>query len=184
MSPQTAEIDLQPLTTSSPIGGFSSGDADLDEFLRDDALRLQERLVTRVYLATRADAGEPLGYMAVLADLVELKSGEKRQLGLSGGPGDSRFIPAVKVGRLAVSADHQGQGVGQLLMGLAVDLALSLSHRVGCRLVTVDAYEQSVGFYEHLRFNRRKVQPASQQTVGMWFDIAGELPEWMQQRDR
>lgn len=59
-------------------------------------------------------------------------------------------IPAVRVGRLAVS-----KGYGQLLLGHAVDLALSVRRTMGVRVLVVDAKDAQVAaFYEGFGFRR------------------------------
>jgi hypothetical protein len=48
------QIRLLAEADADRIGGFTCGVADLDEFLRDDARRLQEQHVARTYLALYA----------------------------------------------------------------------------------------------------------------------------------
>lgn len=145
-----AEADAPLLAT------FTCGEADLDDFLRSDALRLQAQRVVRTYLGF---VGEQLiGYMALLADAVVLETKERRRLAL--GAHDHPIVPAVKIARLAVAesvrATHTGAGTA--LVQVAFAMALDVADRIGCRLITVDAYPESVAFYEQLGFvpNRAK----------------------------
>ena len=65
-------------------------------------------------------------------------------------------------------------------MQFAFATALSLSARVGCRLLTLDAYAQSVAFYEHLGFVRNRAKEyRDRQNPSMRFDLhAPNLPAW------
>ena len=90
---------------------FSCGDDDLDDFLRTDAMRLQDQSAVRTFLAIYE--GEIVGYIALLADAVTLKSSERKKLALS--YDDHPIVPAVKVARLGVRTDHKGRGVRTLM---------------------------------------------------------------------
>jgi len=48
-------------------------------------------------------------------------------------------VPAVRIGRLAVSRDEQGNGYGRLLLGHAVNCSMQLRHRLGVRVLLADA---------------------------------------------
>lgn len=48
-------------------------------------------------------------------------------------------VPAMRMGRLAVSASEQGKGYGQLLLGHVVNLALSVRQTMGVRVLIVDS---------------------------------------------
>ncbi|WP_373886605.1 GNAT family N-acetyltransferase [Duganella sp. BJB480] len=57
------------------------------------------------------------------------------------------------MGRLAVSQSEQGKGYGQLLLGHAVNLALSVRRTMGVRVLVVDAKDaQIAAFYEGFGF--------------------------------
>jgi GNAT superfamily N-acetyltransferase len=163
---------------------FSCDDEDLDGFLRDDALRLQNGGIARVYIAERD--GEILGYVALSADVIELKTSERKGLGLS--RESPKMVPAVKVGRLAVAGAAQRLGLGTTLMRVAVSAATVIAEHVGCRLITVDAYSTAIDFYEQkLRFVRNKTKQPEQaadstppRTISMRLDLrAVPVPAWL-----
>jgi predicted N-acetyltransferase YhbS len=151
-----ATLKLRRLAETDDLGAFSCGDADLEDFLKTDARYLEGSDLTRVFVA--ALDGRVVGYIALLADTIELKTPEKKKMGLGGGTPNPRQFPALKVGRLAVDNAFKGQGLGTYLMRLAFDHALIIQHQVGCRLLTVDAYQKSVDFYLKLGFVANKVQ--------------------------
>lgn len=135
------------------FSGFDCGDVDLNEFIRDDAPGLEEKDVTRVYVAAAGNQG--LGYVAIVADTIVLKTPEQKKLSL-----ELKNVPAVKIGRLAVSTTIQGQGIGKLLVSVAYHQALAIRRPIGCRLLTVDAYVSKVDWYGNkLGFVRNKGAP-------------------------
>jgi GNAT superfamily N-acetyltransferase len=92
----------------------------------------------------------------------------------------------VKVARLAVATRFREAytGLGTLLIRFAFDLARAHTVEIGCRLLTVDAYRTSVGFYERLGFvrNKRTRDTASGETesdtISMRLDLAS-TPDWV-----
>jgi len=56
--------------------------------------------------------------------------------------------PAIKIARLAVDKKYERRGVGRFLLLVAVGKALKISDEVGCRFITVDSKQGSIGFYE------------------------------------
>ena len=137
---------------------FSCDDVDLDDFIRADATRLQSLKVALTYVAWYE--GKPRGYAALMADAVVLKPNERRKirdtLGQSLAFADHPVVPALKVARIAVdrSFRERYRGVGEALVRFAFLTGLDFSDLCGCRLLTLDAYPESMGFYEGLGFVR------------------------------
>ncbi len=62
-------------------------------------------------------------------------------------------VPAVRIGRLAVSGAEQRNGYGGLLLGHAVHCSLQLRHQLGVRVLLVDAlHDKAVAFYRAYGF--------------------------------
>ncbi|HWA70683.1 MAG TPA: GNAT family N-acetyltransferase [Polyangiaceae bacterium] len=160
---------------SAVLASFSCGEPDLDDFLRSDALRLQGHRVVHTYLAFFDTT--LVGYMSMLADAVVLETKERKRLSLSSH--DHPGVPALKIARLGVAESFRAthSGAGAALVQIALALALDTAQRVGCRLLTVDAYPQSVAFYERLGFvsNRAKVYQGRQHP-SMRLDIFPSVP--------
>ena len=158
---------------------FSCGDEDLDDFLRTDASRLLGENVVRTYLA-HCD-GALMGYLSLLVDAVVLETRERKKLAL--GSHDHPIVPALKVARLGVSASFRAmnRGAGEALMSFAFVSALDVAEYAGCRLLTVHAYPESVGFYERLGFvqNRAK-EYQSKSHSSMRLDVFAPIwPSWV-----
>jgi ribosomal protein S18 acetylase RimI-like enzyme len=159
--------------------GFSCGDGDLDDFLQTDAARLHSENIVRTYLAQYE--GELVGYVSLLVDAVVLETRERKKMAL--GAHDHPIVPALKVARLGVSESfrEKTRGVGEALMRFAFLRALDLADHVGCRLLTVDAYPASVGFYERLGFVRNRAKEyAAKAHPSMRLDVFGPVwPGWV-----
>jgi ribosomal protein S18 acetylase RimI-like enzyme len=163
--------------------GNTEEDEDLNDFLRSDALRLQTRNIVATFVAYYGEAGSAtlIGYVSLLADAIKLETKEKKRLELA--HDDHPFVPALKVARLAVDADFKREfrGTGEALMRFACGRALSVAEFAGCRLITLDAYPKSAGFYERLGFRRSRAKEyAAKEHPSMWLDLfAPRPPRWL-----
>jgi ribosomal protein S18 acetylase RimI-like enzyme len=187
-------IEIRVLESVDILAGFSCGTPDLDEWLRDDAVRLQDCGAVAVYIA-RADE-KIVGYLSLLSDCIRVNSRERKDMRFS--HDDHPSIPAVKIAHLAVQLELQGQGIGTALLRFASDRAFLVAESVGCRLLTLDAYPERVSWYEDHGFERNKLvakEAASEwkcpdacpehrkidgERISMRLDLAGDdVPEWM-----
>lgn len=175
-----AQLEVRPLSLQDrpSIDGFSCSDADLDDFVRSDAFRLQAGNIVQTYLAFYG--GTVAGYVSLLSDAIVLATRERKRLALS--VHDHPIVPALKIARLGISAEFRQshRGLGEALVGFAFATAADIAELVGCRLLTVDAYPQSVGFYERLGFVFNRAKPYQEKLhPSMRFDLfAPKLPSW------
>jgi GNAT superfamily N-acetyltransferase len=153
------EVSIRLLQDGEQPPELDSGDADLDNWLREDATRLHGQGVAAVYLAHVGD--QFVGYAALLVDCIKVNSTEKKKIHLQ--HDDHPVIPALKVGRLAVNKTFQNRGIGSTLIRFSIDTALSVAELAGCRLLTLDAYPAKVDWYERRGFvrNRRLAKEAA-----------------------
>lgn len=129
---------------------FTCGVAALDDYLRRRAGQHQrDGIATTHVLIDEADPARILGYCSLSAaqlHLQELHEDDRKRL-------PAYPVPAIRVSRLAVSNAEQGKGYGQLLLGHAVNLALSVRQTMGVRVLIVDAKNAQVAaFYEGFGF--------------------------------
>ena len=99
---ERAAIDRSKLAVSSltsadsgDLAAFSSGDHDIDDFLKSDALRLERLHVARTYLAWYGSSPELVGYVSLMADAIVLQNRERKKLKLASD--DHPVVPAIKV---------------------------------------------------------------------------------------
>ena len=132
--------------------GFSCGVAALDDYLRRRAGQHQrDGIATTHVLIDDTDPTRILGYCSLSAaqlHLQELSNQDRRRL-------PAYPVPAIRVGRLAVSQAQQGKGYGQLLLGHAVNLTVAVRQTMGVQVLIVDAKDAKVAtFYEGFGFRR------------------------------
>lgn len=94
--------------------------------------------------------------------LKELVSHPKRHL---------KSFPALKIGRLGIDRNFKGKGLGKLIVNSIINDALELNEKQACKLVTVDAYSQSLTFYERLNFEYLTESDKDEETRQMYFDL-------------
>lgn len=116
--------------------GFTCGVDSLDGYLRQRASQHQrDGIATTHVLIDDEQPSRILGYCALSAaqlHLHELHEADRKRL-------PTYPVPAIRVGRLAVSRTGQGKGYGQLLLGHAVNVAWNVRRTMGVRVVVVDA---------------------------------------------
>jgi predicted N-acetyltransferase YhbS len=83
----------------------------------------------------------------------------------------SEVLPAVLIGKLALDASLQGQGLGASLLADAAQRIVEATETVAARLVVVDAIDgKAATFYEHFGFVR--TAPGSSGLVQKRSDLA------------
>jgi len=140
-------VAIQLLGAEHRREGFDCGDAALNDFLLRQAGQQQRRGFGKTYVALADDGVSVIGFVTVSAGQVAT-SALSSQAKLPRYP-----APVLRIGRLAVDARHQGEGVGQDLLAFALRLAVVFSQRVGLYAVVVDAkHDQAKAFYAKLGF--------------------------------
>ena len=132
------------------IKNFSTNNHDLKEFLIEDALDNQEKRLSVTYLWFN-DKNQILAYITLLNDrfhLVDKLYNKFKNQGIN-----YKMLPALKVGRLCVDQNFQKNGIGKKLIRFAVRKASQIFNQAsGCRVLTVDAKQDSIGFYKKQTF--------------------------------
>jgi GNAT superfamily N-acetyltransferase len=153
-------VSIRRLAPSDDRQDFHSGNHDLDRFFARYAGQNQFRHHIGVTYVAIADAGKIVGFATITAsELMTRAIPEPLRKGLPAYP-----LPVLRVARLAVDQQAQGQGVAQSLLRAVFTLAHRMSEDMGCLGVAVDAKPEAVGFYRKLGFISLEV-------------LAGELGE-------
>jgi len=129
---------------------FDCGTPELNDYLIRMATQDRRRNISQVYVLV--DPDDPvtvLGYYTLSAaqvDVDQLAEHERRRL--------PRYpIPCFRMGRFAIEQDLQGQGMGKILLGCAVDRCLQARQEVAAFALIVDAKDvDAKSFYEHFGF--------------------------------
>lgn len=147
---------LLPVTATPPslLNRFDCGKTHLNDFLTDKAPFFHRARLGLTSVVMHSQAyNEVLGYFTLNNDAIKLMASEEFDLGLEDKPGLSHF-PAIKIGRLAVTKNYQGNGIGTDILDLAMDQMLLDSAASAARIAVVDADNEDavVRFYQRNGF--------------------------------
>ena len=150
---------LIKLSDETIIKPFDCGDNDLNDFLFNKAKNYQNEHLATTFIIENADV--TLAYYSILNDSLSVESIEfasknafKRFLQnlVSHRKRHLNNFPAIKIGRLAVNNQIKISGLGKMIVNSIIDYAINTNENCACKLITVDAYAQSLGFYEKMGF--------------------------------
>jgi predicted GNAT family N-acyltransferase len=142
-----------PLEASHDRKAFSCGNPELDRYLREQFGQDARRNAARTYVWSE-DGTDILGYYTLSACAVQYSSIDDAQIQKL-----ARYneVPAILIGRLAVSSTEQGKGSGGALLIDALKRCRQMSETLGASLVVVDAKdENAASFYQRYGFIRLK----------------------------
>jgi GNAT superfamily N-acetyltransferase len=151
----------EPLGPQHEVAAFSNGrHASLDDWLRQRS-RTSEGLPARTYVTCAADpVNQVVGYYAIstaAAHRVAMPSTKLRK-------GMPEEVPLLLLGRLAVDAAFQGQGLGAALLADALRRCAAASVIAGVRGVLAHAIDdEAVRFY--LRHGFAAAPPLGERTM-------------------
>lgn len=80
-------------------------------------------------------------------------------------------MPALKIGRLAVSNSYKGNGVGGAILDFLKLYAFKENDKSGCKFLTVDAYAASIEFYLKNGFQFMTENDKNKHTRQMYYDL-------------
>jgi len=162
------------LSLESQIKSFDCGDNDLNEFLINDSKRFILNLLAVTYVIE--DNQNTIAFFSLLNDKISILDAESktqwRKLVKDKLPFGKRYnsYPAMKIGRLGVSVLYKNQGWGTDILNYLKDLFVT-NNRTGCRFITVDAYRDSLRFYEKNGFKYLTNSDKNADTRLMFFDL-------------
>ena len=146
---ETTSIRFELLGPAHDRAAFSCGVEALDNYLRKQAGQVVRKRVAVAFVLTR-DGKTIAGYYTLSQYSVELDAIPD---GLAAELPKYPFVPATLIGRLAVSNQFRGQGLGELLLLDALNRCLSGSKHVVSAVVIVDARDDtSAAFYKKYGF--------------------------------
>jgi GNAT superfamily N-acetyltransferase len=145
-----SDWSIQLFSKALDRNSFVSGEVSLDHYLHKQMSLDVRRKVCAAYVACRPGSEVVSGYYTISAATARLSHLlEPLQKKLPKYPD----LPCFLIGRLAVSQDVQGQGLGRLLLVDALLRCLELSRNVGATLVLVDPVNSgAVSFYRKFNF--------------------------------
>ncbi len=129
------------LTADHDVSNFDCQHPSLSDWLKKRALANNQQRGSRTHVV--CDGTRVVGFHALAAGSVEHAASPKSLTRNMPKP-----IPAIVLGRLAVDAQYQGQGIGAGLLQDAIFRALSAANEVAARVLLCHAIdEESRAFY-------------------------------------
>lgn len=169
------KFKLIRLNSDINILPFDCGNHDLNGFLFDDAKNYSNELLATTFLI-QSDT-ETIAYFNYLNDKIshtEMGNREKFIERISSlfpiGKNGYTSYPAVKIGRLAVSENFKGNGYGREILNFTKGLFVD-ENRTGCKFITVDAYRESLKFYEKNGFKYLSSRDKKSDTRLMYYNL-------------
>lgn len=148
---------FKKLSNNDDLDNFYSISQDLNDFLKNDALKQQECMLNLTHLV-KCDE-EIIGFFSLLTDTLKLKNLRdknvkfkiKEQIPI-------KNIPAIKLGRFAIDKKYTNKGIGTDVFGnILYNIKLISQNYIGFRFVTIDAYARAYHFYNNYgAFNFKK----------------------------
>lgn len=179
LSENFTNLSLKLLKENHLIKPFDCEDVDLNEFLFEKAILYKKEYLATTFIIENNE--RTVAYYSVLNDSLqvedeyfETKSSFKRFLKklLSHPKRHLRSFPALKIGRLAIDKSFKGKGLGTTIVNKLIYDGLELNSSHACKLITVDAYAESLNFYEKLGFQYLTDSDQGQETRQMYFDLS------------
>ncbi len=163
------------LSPDEPRPVFDCGDADLNEFFREDSIKACSQLMAVTYALYFGD--EVAAYYCVSNDSIrkDITSGNRfHKLQALIPFREKRYssMPAVKIGRFAVAKNRARNGIGSKLMS-AIKYDFTHGNKTGCRFIVVDAYNKPevIAFYIKNGFDFLTLGNENEKTRLMFFDL-------------
>jgi len=142
------KLRIERLAAHHQREAFDCGNPALNEFLRKQASQQQRRSFGKTYVALAENGLSVIGFVTISAGQIATQS-------LPQPPSPPRSpAPILRIGRLAVDRQKQGDGVARNLLSFALKIALEFSETVGLHAVAVDAKDSHAAtFYQQLGFS-------------------------------
>ena len=148
---------IRPLDADARTADFKCGEMALDEYLQRYATQDIKRGVARVFVASPAQQPQVVAgfYTLSAASVAADTLPEKWRKKLPRYP-----VPVALLGRLAVSQQAQGTGLGSILLADACKRVAAASETLAVAAIVVDAKSpKAAAFYQHFGFIELPGQP-------------------------
>ncbi len=136
----------EKLNLSHQIKGFDSGNSQLDDWLKNRAIKNEMEGASRTYVLCTDDVVIGFYFLANGSVVQSVATGKVRR-------NMPDPIPVMVIGRLAIDRSWQGKGLGRALLRDAILRTLQASEIAGIRAILVHAISENAKvFYEKCGF--------------------------------
>lgn len=142
------DFSVEVLNSRHDLSDFHCKSPDLDDFIKNDALREQKCMLSRTYLFFYESS--IIGFVSLSADSVSVPylKGDDIVMKRDGSKPIYPILPCALIGRLAVVERCARRGIGAYILNWAVGLVTDVVCKsVGCRYITVDPKPESLPLY-------------------------------------
>jgi len=147
------------LTAQHDLDDFNSGEAVLDDWLRQRALANMAIAASKTYVVCPPGSRSVIGFYALCMGQILNQDTPTQEDSGAMRRNMPRQIPAVILGRLAIDRNWQGRGIGAALLHDAVERSLRAAAEVSARLLVVHAISpEAEAFYRHHGFARLPIE--------------------------
>lgn len=168
--------DIQKFESDIPTNTFDCGDDDLNDFIKNEVQLYKHQLIAMPYIVIEKDKTDRiLAYFTLANDkiaITDFKSNNQFNKFKKKKFNKEKYLrsyPSVKVGRLGISKEFQGVGIGTHIIDFIKFYFLE-GNKTGCRFITVDAYNAAVPFYKKNGFDFL-IKKDDNPTQLMFFDL-------------
>lgn len=142
-------VRIDPITRGHEREQFQCGNLFLNTYLHRYARQNSEKGLAKAYVMTLMDDRKVIGYYTLSASHVLFEHAPPdlvRSL--------PRYpVPTARIGELAIDTDHQGKGLGAILLLDALHRVCATAESIGILAIVVDAIDASAArFYRHFGF--------------------------------
>lgn len=175
--PDERDLDnyyVRRLREGETIKSFDCGDDDLNDFIMNRVDDYHKAMLAVTYVFAHKVSGRIIGYFSLANDKISIddfkSNAEFNRFRRRRFVNEKRIkcYPAVKICRLGIDYSFHGYGIGTKLINF-VKLYYLKDNKAGCRFLTVDAYLNSVSFYERNMF--RQLHDADKKTLLLYYDL-------------
>lgn len=168
--------DIKKLDDEIYVSDFDCGDEDLNDFIKNEVHFYKNQFLAMPYVVTEKDRDDKiLAYFTLANDKIavtDFASNSQFNKFKRENFNKEKYLrsyPSVKIGRLAISKDLQGQGIGTYLLKF-IKMYFVADNKTGCRFVTLDAYKGATNFYQKNGFEFLQKEDENP-TQLMFFDL-------------
>ena len=163
------------------IAAFDSHSESLDSYLKDSAADQRAEHLSETSVIFHEDFPGLVGYITLTNDAIHLDQTEINHLGLNC-TAEMRTFPAVKICRIAVHKELQGNGIGARILDLTIGEIVGAKGISAARMLITDAvneakvidYYTKYGFVESL-WAKGQVKQQKRGTVQLTIKMIRDL---------